>query len=427
MSDRAPGPRGIAALRFFRQLERDSYRALDDIHVRYGDVVEVSAGVGPRMVLLVGRAANQFVLSEAKNDLTFCQAYRGLEPVGGSTALLLSDGVDHDRRRSLVQPAFRPRTIDSQIGVVEQEADRVIDSLVDGEVTDLYPRYRRAVRRSVIRVLFGDALSDRADEIGDLLEGPLTFVNRPVTRQLRLDIPGTAYRRTRRAVAAVDQIIDEEIDRRSVLSPGNGEPDVLDLLLAGEGGQQLTRMELRDQVRSLVAAGYDTTSSAIAWTLFEAARQPGVWDALATIADPAHDPFARGVVSETLRLHPPAVIAARNVERDLTFDGYRIPADALVMYSPYLTQRQPALWPNPTTFDPSRWQVRPDPYAFVTFGGGHRRCVGFGLATMELAIMLARTAARVDLELTESRTPTPAGIASAYPRQGVSARIKLRR
>ena len=422
-----PGPRGWRAWQFYRSLERDSYRALRSLQREYGDVVEVNVGMGPRLTLLVGRDANQYVLSDAKDSMRCREAYRGLIPVDGPTALVVSDGPEHQRRRALVQPAFRPRTLAAQQEVIGDEAAALVGALPDGETVDVYPLYRRSVRRSVIRLLFGEHLRENADQIGDMLEAPLEFVNKPTYRQIKLNVPGSSYHRTLKGRQACDQLIDAEVRRRRGLAePETQEPDVLDMLLAQDGGTGLTQPELRDQVVSLVAAGYETTSSAMAWAVFECARRPEVWQRLSEVETPATDEFTHGVVSEVLRLHPPAVIAARYAVENLTFDGYAIRRGNLVAYSPYLTQRDARWWERPTEFDPDRWRTRHDPYSYVTFGGGSRRCIGFGLATMQIAILLVETARHFQVELVSDSQPTPAGIASAYPREGVAVRVRRR-
>ena len=57
------------------------------------------------------------------------------------------------------------------------------------------------------------------------------------------------------------------------------------------------------------------------------------------------------MVHETLRLYPPAVISARKVARDLSFDGRCIRAGRTLVFSPYVTHRLPGLWPDPLRFD----------------------------------------------------------------------------
>ena len=90
--------------------------------------------------------------------------------------------------------------------------------------------------------------------------------------------------------------------------------------------------------------------------------------------------YTRMVVDETLRLYPPAWITNRRAIQDDTICGYRIPADAIVSISPYVTHRDPALWENPEGFDPERFSPERSAgcphYAYFPFGGEPRQCIG---------------------------------------------------
>ena len=101
-----------------------------------------------------------------------------------------------------------------------------------------------------------------------------------------------------------------------------------------------------------------------------------------------------------------------------------------MLYSAYLTGRDPRVWREPEAFRPGRWiGGHPDheeagPAASVTFGGGARRCLGLVFATTELSVLLAQFVRRVDAELLESAPPIGVGIASVAPRDGVRLRIR---
>jgi cytochrome P450 len=202
----------------------------------------------------------------------------------------------------------------------------------------------------------------------------------------------------------------------------------------------LSDTEIRDQVVSLIAAGYETTSGAMAWAIYALLSTPGAWDtaveevekALGGRVPDADDlnvlTYLNGVVHETLRLYPPAVVGARNVTRDLSFDGHRIRAGRLLFFSPYVTHRLPELWPEPLQFRPERWD--PDsphyrkrgPHEFLPFGGGPHRCIGSAMATTELTIMLARLLARTSLRLPAQRIRA-SGFVALRPQPGLTVEL----
>jgi cytochrome P450 len=292
-----------------------------------------------------------------------------------------------------------------------------------------------------VRALFGDELRARADEIGDVLEPALQFVDQKLSQQqIKIDLPWTSWHRCRAARAATDRIVDAELARRRATdSPGAGD-DILAMLLStvDEDGQPgLSDEEIRDQVVSLIAAGYHTTSGALAWAVQALIAEPNIWDKAkaevdevigsgAITADALQSmSYLHGVVHESLRLWPPGFVSGRGCADDVELDGHRIRAGSLVLYSPWVTQRLEHLWPDASSFRPERWEAEPLPYSYVPFGGGYRRCIGFAFATLELKATLARLLQRVELELI-APDYTPVGTAGLRPKSGVPVRVLAR-
>jgi hypothetical protein len=210
----------------------------------------------------------------------------------------------------------------------------------------------------------------------------------------------------------------------------------LDALLAGTGTNRLSDAEIRDQVITLIGAGYDTTTSALAWTTLRAAAEPAVWARLRAEADEvlAGEPgpstmrrltYARAVVREALRLHPAGVFSPRHAVRDVRIGPYKIPRRAMILWSPYLAGRDPGAWGDPLSFRPERHLDAADETAamreaaWAPFGHGPRRCIGFALAQMELTLAIARLAQRVDVGLASPGIPPPYGMVVNRPSGGV--------
>jgi cytochrome P450 len=415
---------------------RDPANTLVGLQHRYGNVFRF--GAGPlAYTCLLGPDANRYLLSEHPENFTWREALKALIVVDGDTALVVSDGIEHQRRRRLVQPAFATRAINGYMDVMVNEANRTIDTWSAGQEVDAYAECRRAIRRIAMRTLFGETLGDRDEEFADSLSAALDFVNKPMPVMVKLPLPGTGWTRAKQGRDRADEIVNAEIARRRAAAPAD--EDLLDRLLNAtddEGGSALSDVEVRDQVVSLIAAGYDTTSAAAGWTLHELLHNEGEWERAAaevqdvvgderlTMAHLAAMPHLDRVVNESLRLWPPGFISARHATGDFEFDGHIIKAGSMVVYSAYVTHRMPDVWPEPERFKPDRWiDLDVDPYAFVPFGGGYRRCIGFAFATQELKVLLAEILRRVEmtgLRPTVERT----GVASVSPRGGVPIRIR---
>jgi cytochrome P450 len=124
-----------------------------------------------------------------------------------------------------------------------------------------------------------------------------------------------------------------------------------------------------------------------------------------------------------LRLYPPAWVFGRKAVADDEIGGYFIPANSMIVLSPYITHRHPAFWDNPELFDPERFTQersasRPH-YAYFPFGGGPRVCIGNHFALIEMQLILATVAQRYHLHLVPGHPVEPEALLSLRPRYGL--------
>jgi cytochrome P450 len=414
---------------------------LERLHRLYGPVVDFGFKVPLRVVCLFGPEANQHVLADNADNFLWAEAFRLLEVVDGPTALVVSDGAEHRRRRRLVQPAFALKRVDAHVELIAAEVDRTLSGWQPGRRLDAHAELRATVRRIVVRALFGDQMGDLADEIGERLEPALRYVQRTPMTRFDVDLRWNGYGRARAATQAVDELILTEIARRRRDGiDADANPDTLSALLVAADevdgtDAPLTDAELCDQIRSLIAAGYDTTSSTAGWLVYALGANPSALEALRTqVRDTIGDraptlddlramPLVDGVVREALRLWPPAAVSGRAAIDDFEVLGHRIAGGSTVLYSPYITHRLPEVWGDPEVFRPERWEGgEPVPYSFVPFGGGYRKCIGFALATLELQVLAVRLAQHASWQL--DRSPIrPAGVATFAPKGGVPVTV----
>jgi cytochrome P450 len=104
--------------------------------------------------------------------------------------------------------------------------------------------------------------------------------------------------------------------------------------------------------------------------------------------DLADCPLLDRAFSESIRLMPPLWLVDRKNAEEVTLGGHTIPAGTNIITSPYVTHRDPALWPQPLRFDPDRFLPeasagRPK-FAYFPFGGGRMKCIGILLAQLEM-------------------------------------------
>jgi cytochrome P450 len=243
---------------------------------------------------------------------------------------------------------------------------------------------------------------------------------------------------------ALDAIIDERIAALRDCPPS----DSLDVLAALVADGTLGDDEIRDQVVTLIGAGFDTTAASLSWMIWCVSHEPGLWQRLRTEADAAYGPIAgtpatdaqvvarlelaNWVMRETTRLHPAGVVSPREAARDFVVGGYRIPKGTLILWSAHLAGRDQRAWPDPLRFDPDRFvhadaeqQALADA-AWVPFGRGHRNCIGFALAQIELTVIIARLAQRLDIASTAQDIPHPVGMVVNRPIGGAPMLVSAR-
>ena len=374
----------------------------------------------------------------------------GLQFVVGKESMIVSDGAEHHRRRSSVQTAFTRRRLDQWIPMILSRADAAIDAVVSrpdlsDHPVDLAPIIRRLIIGITVHAFFGERLAQRADQIGKLFEGPQHFIEAPAVQQLPHPFPFTARARVRRDIGEINAIIDAEItDRRA-----NPSGDPFDILEALVMDATMSDSEIRAQVRTLIGAGYDTTAAALSWLLWCAALSPEVWQRLRDEADtvlgPATEPttgpttgpttsvdaaalarleYTQRTVRESLRLHPAGLIGVRVAAREMRLGGYHIHKGTLLVWSPHLSGRNPDHWVEPLRFNPDRFINATDEQralsdlAWIPFGRGPHMCIGFALAQMELALLIARMAQRLDLTPISEEVPQPVGMVVNRPKGG---------
>ena len=314
-----------------------------------------------------------------------------------------------------------------------------------GEPIDVAAEMMHLALQIVGKALFSIEVGSEADE---LAQATLVVLDHIVGRARTFGmvpqwLPTPGNLRYRKALAVLEDAVNTTIAQRR-RDPGNT-ADLLAMLMSArdaETGQGMTDRQLRDEMMTLLIAGHETVASALAWTWYLLATDPAAEAKLhAELAavlggrTPQVDDlpdlrYTQAVFEEALRLYPPAWIITRKALADDVIGGCRVPANALVVASPYVTQRQAAFWPDPEAFDPDRFSEarvagRPR-FAYYPFGGGPRLCIGDQFALTEAKLIIAMVAQRCRL------TPVPGhpiavepGV-TLRPKHGLLMRIEMR-
>jgi len=291
--------------------------------------------------------------------------------------------------------------------------------------------------------LFSSELGRTADRLGPAIQHMLAWLNERTASPLAppLFIPTAANRRFRAARALIAQTVSQLIAERRAATTEPG--DLLSMLLLArdaETGEGMTDAQLHDEVLTFLIAGYETTSSALEWTLILLAQHPSAAQRVRaeqrevcgsrapTPAELPRMPYTRMVIDEALRLYPPVFGLTRRVVHDAELGGYHVPKGAQVLVSPYALHRRPELWGDPDRFDPERFApvrvAQRHRYAHVPFGAGPRQCIGNAFAMMELQVLIPSLIGALHFELADNTHVTPQTCMTLRPRGPVLMRVQ---
>ena len=190
----------------------------------------------------------------------------------------------------------------------------------------------------------------------------------------------------------------------------------------------LTDKVIRDQMLTMMIAGHDTSTALLAWTFALLGQHHEIHAQVVAEVDHSEKPqLLDRVIKESLRLYPPIHIGNRRVVEEMDFAGNKVPKDARLFYSIYLTHRDPEIWENAEDFCPERFAHgrKTPPFAYVPFGGGPRACIGGAFGQAEARIVMKRLLQTYKFEFTNHKIHAHMG-ATLEPRPGVMMKVTRR-
>jgi cytochrome P450 len=412
------------------------------------EVVERSI-LGRRSVLLNQPDAIHRVLVENYENYRRSPAsVRILRPITGN-GLLLAQGEDWRLQRRTVAPALAPRVLPllmRHVAAVAQETMAFL-RLQAGRDCDLLAVMQVAALEVAGRSMFslemrefGPGLRALVQEFGlrcshptllDLLLPPSVPTPRDLVR----------WRFRVRWMRYMERIMEARL-----AAPTEGEArDLFDLLLEArdpETGRGFSREQLRDQVATLMLAGHATTAETLFWALTllsRAAAEQEMVAAEVSGVDLSPDGAAsalpklvrtRAVISEALRLYPPAFAIARAAIGADRAGSIDIAPGTLILIAPWVLHRHLQLWRDSAVFDPSRFMPeapQPPRFAYLPFGAGPRVCVGAQFALAEATLVLAALIQNFEIDMDPGEVVLPVAIVTTQPDHSPRFRLRARR
>jgi cytochrome P450 len=369
------------------------------MHQRYGRIFRTDDAIAGEMFHVAERGLVEQIFKWKPAQYSVGEPRQVMEPVVGASSILLLDGEHHLRMRKLMLPPFHGEAIAHYAEVIEEITNREIDTWDPGDTVRTRSVAQRITMEVIIRAVFGITDPGRIEELRRVL--PRLSSPNPLLLLVQKDLGSRSpWGRFVRLRDHVDRLLNEEIEQRRGDPDFDTRKDILTLLLSArdEAGAPLTDRELRDELITLLLAGHETTATTIAWAVERLLRTPSALERLVVEIGAGED-YLDAVIKETLRVRPVVPEVFRAPTQPIELGGYQFAAGSQLAASILLVQRDPELYPpDPEAFRPERFlDGAPEPYTWVPFGGGVRRCLGAAFATLEMKVVISTIFSRARL------------------------------
>ena len=411
-------------------------------HERYGSTFTVKPGTMPAIVLTTDRDAIERLLTG--DPLARRHGNDAVRPLLGDRSLMLLEPAEHLKRRKLLLPSFHGQRVRGYGELMQQLMDREVDRWRSGDTVTVLPIAQNVTIEVILRAVLGVADPDMRRRFRRLIDDTLFYPLGSFRLRLgsRLTPLAPAGRRAREVAAFVSSLpspavstyfpelktrspsnlltrrwwqhhdrllslLDEQIAATRADAGLADRDDVLATLVRArdDRGRALTSDDLRNDLLTLIAAGHETTAAAIAWGATLLAHDPLTRDRAATAASGNDEGYLDALVKEVLRIRPPIPVAAGRVfDEPFGIGEHTVPAGTPILIDAWGLHHDPARHRDPDAFRPERFLTDPpESYSWLPFGGGAHRCIGAGLAELEIRIALTTILASVTISPAEDR------------------------
>jgi cytochrome P450 len=426
-----PGPRSPAWWQLVRYslwplgfLERGRRRFGETFTTRmagYGKIVILSS---PEAVKDVFRGDPRVLHSGEGNEF--------LSTSVGKHSVLVLDDEPHERQRRVLLPPLKGERMRAFFDAMQQATLDQVRSWSVGGKTKLEEPMRRITARVILQAVLGWPVDNRLKEMEAKVHKLLSYTrSRWSLILMKLFSPERFKPSDKvpfyRALRELDAMVYAAMSRARE-EPADSRPECVltDLLAATHAdGTPLSDEEIRDAVVTILFAGHETTSVALAWAFAEIVPHEDVvgeirhelhrvsGDALPTAEQMPQLEYLDAAIREVLRLRTILPFVVRLTKTPFKAGGHEYPAGVLLAPCSHLVHQRSDLYPEPAKFRPERFlEHKFTPYEWFPFGGGNRVCLGMAFALYEMKVVLATVLSTCRLS-----RPRPAG---RYVRRGLT-------
>jgi cytochrome P450 len=438
--EKPPGP-----FKTLRILRANPIASLTRAH--FEQPIVITKSVLGNVAYVSDPTAIRYVLIErSENYRKGRQHQRIMTPALGN-GLATAEGDRWRTQRRLVGRLFTPRSVAGFAPAMAASASALVERWKKLQVRsrlDVAAEMARTAIDVLERTIFVDGIKGDPNEVAQALTHYFNTVGRLTLLNI-LNAPDWVPRlgrwRARRSLALSSRTADMIIEacrKRLLADPLSAPADLVSILLmAGDAktGRELSDAEIRSNIATFIATGYETSAVVLTWALYLLSLDPEWRERVETEVDrelPASGYVddslerlvaTRAVIEETMRLYPSVPAIHREAISADQLATEAIDPGTIVVIYPWVVHRHRLLWEAPDLFDPSRFlpgsREAIDRFAYLPFGAGPRGCIGASFALQEAIIVLATIVRTFRLELAPDHKVWPVHRITLRPQGGL--------
>ncbi len=435
-----PGPEGEGKLGCLPEMRKNPMLFLEQVAREYGGIARINMGAYYTYLVSEPKLIKE-VLVDNYDKYKKNTRYKQVRMVIGE-GMLLSEGDVWKSQRTLAQPKFTAKSLDTQIDWITELASEFIDSWEQNAAANkpIELEYQFNILMQLLAGVWvmGLGFKPRASTVANIYNQ--IRMNWPEMTDLRSSLlkPNNLKKAInfRRALHQLNKCVNEILDEY---------PEIIDEdigflkhIIEDDDARKFikkNRRSLRDQMLTLFVTAFETTATSLCWTMYVIDKYPDVKqhiyqevNSILGKQNPTSEllnklEYTEKVIKESLRLYSSVHSFSRVALEDHLIGGYKVPRDTTIIISSYVTHRLPQYWEAPNTFDPSRFDkdrsVGRSRFAYIPFAAGHRNCIGSYMAIMQSKLIVALIAQRYHLRLTSGHKVEPQAATTMRPKYGM--------
>ena len=337
--------------------------------------------------------------------------------------LVSTDGEKWAQRRKEANPVFTNHKIDELVKDIVNEVNKAFDNEpYIRKSFQLFEIMMEVALQLICKLSFGFSDKGHVQSIGKTMHTMIVETYKRIIAPvpLPLFIPTASNIRFNKSRKQFDDIIMKMTQKAFEL----GNKDALALKYSMKSVDEMPKKTSIDNIaialKTIIAAGHETTATTLTWLLFEISKHPEMeatmkkelrtlnLKELTKADDLFHQTaYTQLVINETLRMYPPIWLMGRMAVEPITIGDKKLRKNDNVLISPFVVHRLEQYWEEPNTFNPERFRNKSHIFtksAYFPFGLGPRQCIGGHLAMVEMLVILATLYQRFELKVSCKET-----------------------